>query len=280
VSRAVHRVLSGGSRVWLDATAIERQQGAGTLARRFPTITATARARGVDWSREAVAVTPAAHYTMGGVVSDLDGRTSVPGVFVAGEAAATGVHGANRLASNSLLEGLVFGARAAHACAAYVAAHSRGGGRWQLHGAAAAHLVERAEMFARYERPHSPVPKGAAPDAELSDTAHEKALRAAIDLHLAIERDADGLREVLRLARAQHSEVAELADMAAQSAAARNESRGAHYRTDAPHADQTQQTRRAWISHAVSPTDLLSSPHSHRAVSSHRSDSFRSVSAC
>ena len=82
---------------------------------RFPTISAACRAAGLDLARDRVPVSPAAHYMMGGVETDLEGRTSVPNLFAAGEVASTGVHGANRLASNSLLEGLVFGARAAEA---------------------------------------------------------------------------------------------------------------------------------------------------------------------
>ncbi|WP_194420048.1 L-aspartate oxidase [Microbacterium abyssi] len=112
VARAVARQAAlQGSAVRLDATMI----GAARLAERFPTIDRVTRERGFDWAREPVPVTPAAHYLMGGVVTDLDGRTSVPGLFAAGEVARTGVHGANRLASNSLLEAAVFGARAAAA---------------------------------------------------------------------------------------------------------------------------------------------------------------------
>ena len=81
--------------------------------RRFPTIDAMCRGVGLDLARDPNPVRPAAHYMMGGVVTDLSGRTSLPGLYAAGEAACTGVHGANRLASNSLLEGLVFGARSA-----------------------------------------------------------------------------------------------------------------------------------------------------------------------
>ncbi|KZE41254.1 L-aspartate oxidase [Microbacterium sp. T32] len=113
VARANARAMAaqGGRPVRLDATAL----GPERLARRFPTIDAAVRARGLDWSREPIPVTPAAHYLMGGVVTDLDGRTTVPGLYAVGETARTGVHGANRLASNSLLEGAVFGARAGDA---------------------------------------------------------------------------------------------------------------------------------------------------------------------
>ena len=85
------------------------------VRRRFPTIARACREAGFDLAVDRVPVSPAAHYVMGGVETDLQGRTSLAGLFAAGEAACTGVHGANRLASNSLLEGLVFGARAAEA---------------------------------------------------------------------------------------------------------------------------------------------------------------------
>jgi L-aspartate oxidase len=100
----------GGRPVLLDATELG---GADFLARRFPTIDAALRERGFDWSKEPIPVTPAAHYWMGGVRTDVWGRTSVPGLYAVGEVACTGVHGANRLASNSLLESLVFAWRCA-----------------------------------------------------------------------------------------------------------------------------------------------------------------------
>lgn len=103
---------AGPDHVFLDATGIEAANGPGYLARRFPTIDATTTALGFDWRRDWLPVAPAAHYWMGGIATDLHGRTSVPGLYAAGEAACTGVHGANRLASNSLLEGLVFSRRA------------------------------------------------------------------------------------------------------------------------------------------------------------------------
>jgi L-aspartate oxidase len=108
---AAEMAAQGGIPVVLDATML----GESFLAERFPVIDRAVRASGIDWSQEYVPVSPAAHYWMGGVVTDLDGRTTVPGLYAVGEVARTGVHGANRLASNSLLEGAVFGARVARA---------------------------------------------------------------------------------------------------------------------------------------------------------------------
>ncbi|MBU4464885.1 MAG: L-aspartate oxidase, partial [Actinobacteria bacterium] len=116
VARAIARQMDAqdGRPVFLDATAL----GADFLARRFPTIDRAARDRGLDWAVAPIPVTPAAHYLMGGITTDLHGRTSIPGLYAVGEVARTGVHGANRLASNSLLEGAVFGARAGDTIAA------------------------------------------------------------------------------------------------------------------------------------------------------------------
>src|SRR4029453_14491744 len=104
---AARMAATGARHLWLDATSIPADH----LERRFPTILARCRAAGTDPSRQPIPVSPAAHYLMGGALTDLDGRTSLPGLFAVGEAACTGVHGANRLASNSLLEGVVFAAR-------------------------------------------------------------------------------------------------------------------------------------------------------------------------
>ncbi|WP_045730595.1 L-aspartate oxidase [Pseudarthrobacter chlorophenolicus] len=113
-SIALHLAKLGnpGGHVYLDARPIEQARGAGFLSRRFPTLTRKTLNAGIDWARELVPVAPAAHYWMGGIATDLHARTSIPGLYAAGEVACTGVQGANRLASNSLLEGLVFGRRA------------------------------------------------------------------------------------------------------------------------------------------------------------------------
>ena len=106
VARSIARQMAaqGGAPVLLDATGL----GTAVLAERFPGIERVCRAHGFDWSREPIPVTPAAHYWMGGIETDLWGRSSLPGLYAVGEVASTGVHGANRLASNSLLESLVF----------------------------------------------------------------------------------------------------------------------------------------------------------------------------
>ncbi|MFM8239409.1 MAG: L-aspartate oxidase [Actinomycetota bacterium] len=115
VSRAILRRMreTGSAHVWLDARAF----GEKLWEERFPTILASCRAHGIDPVTELVPVAPASHYASGGVRTDLDGRASIPGLFACGEVACTGVHGANRLASNSLLEGLVFAARIGQALA-------------------------------------------------------------------------------------------------------------------------------------------------------------------
>jgi L-aspartate oxidase len=113
VARGIQRTMieQGGQPVLLDATAL----GSEFLAQRFPSITKACRSYGLNWGKEPIPVTPAAHYWMGGIATDTFGRTSVPGLFAVGEVACTGAHGANRLASNSLLESIVFAYRAVEA---------------------------------------------------------------------------------------------------------------------------------------------------------------------
>jgi L-aspartate oxidase len=243
--------------VWLDASGIEAAQGAGTLERRFPALTAATRARGYDWAKEPIPVAPAAHYTMGGVVTDLDGRTSIPGLFAAGEVACTGVHGANRLASNSLLEGLAFGANAGRAAAEYSRGSEGSALEWRMRGAAAARLIGRAESLPAPVSSDAPkfVPAERGTDwltgdgeaAARVNAVSEISIRELASRDLGIERDAAGLSRVISAAeRPGGGTLAELAAMVAQAAAARTESRGAHQRLEFPETDPAQQRRIAW----------------------------------
>jgi L-aspartate oxidase len=113
VARGIQRTMieQGGQPVLLDATAL----GSDFLAQRFPSITKACRSYGLNWGRDPIPVTPAAHYWMGGIATDTFGRTSISGLYAVGEVACTGAHGANRLASNSLLESIVFAHRAVKA---------------------------------------------------------------------------------------------------------------------------------------------------------------------
>lgn len=111
IARAIYAMQSGGGRVWLDARRLLDSD----VMTAFPSAYRTCRAHGIDPHRDVIPVTPAAHYHMGGVAVDLDGRASMEGLWAVGEAACTGLHGANRLASNSLLEAVVFGRRVGRA---------------------------------------------------------------------------------------------------------------------------------------------------------------------
>src|ERR1700733_10975558 len=193
---------------------------------RFPGISAFLHQHGLDLARDLIPVRPAAHYLMGGVRTDVDGRTSLPGLYAAGEVACTGVHGANRLASNSLLEGLVFGARAAEAM--------RG----------AEHRAQSSELRADAKRVQDHEPRDfSEPLRELQQLMWSKA---------GLLRDAEGLRaaagEFPRLSRAwrgawltralvEYRNLHTVSKLIVQSALAREESRGAHYRNDFPRRD-------------------------------------------
>ena len=125
VARAIDFEMKkhGLDHVWLDATPIVRERGAAFLVEHFPTIHARCLALGIDITREPIPVVPAAHYTCGGVVTDLEGRADLPGLYAVGEATYTGLHGANRLASKSLLECVVLG----RTCAERIAATAQAG---------------------------------------------------------------------------------------------------------------------------------------------------------
>ncbi|KZE92543.1 L-aspartate oxidase [Agromyces sp. NDB4Y10] len=234
VARAVWRRMAeqGGAPVVLDATHL----GADRLAGRFPGIDAACRAAGFDWSREPVPVVPAAHYAMGGVATDLDGRTNLPGLWAVGEVARTGVHGANRLASNSLLEGAVFAERAARdlASAAAVPASVPPAGDPTGHAGpdAAARGVSERNSFDAHQ------PAAAVVDRE--------ALQALMWEHVGLERDAAGLAaasarldawrapDVVDRRTAEDRNLLDLARLTVAAALTRTASVGAHTRRDAP----------------------------------------------
>ncbi len=202
------------------------------LAARFPGISAFLAHYGLDLSRDLIPVRPAAHYLMGGIRTDLDGRTSLAGLYAAGEAACTGVHGANRLASNSLLEGLVFGARAARSMLADApplthAAPDPGRAPMQLSPSEEAHVecfiaALQASMWANAGllREASSLQLGLAAQAEIETALAEIAATGHASRRLA---------EAMALSRVAHAILV--------SALARTESRGAHFRSDYPRRD-------------------------------------------
>ncbi|MBV9142269.1 MAG: L-aspartate oxidase [Pseudonocardiales bacterium] len=202
---------TGTDHVLLDATHLDGAQ----LRRRFPTVYAACRAIGVDPGAAPIPVAPAAHYQCGGVVTDTSGRTTVPGLYAAGEVARTGLHGANRLASNSLLEGLVMGSRAAEAVAADLVVVAR--------------------------------PGPSLPPSLLRPVADRDAVQRAMSAHAGIGRDAAGLAAAAsviaratthRLVRTpcdvEDAALTLAAAAVIAAASARTESRGCHLRTDHP----------------------------------------------
>jgi L-aspartate oxidase len=235
VARAVWRRMSEqhGVPVLLDATGL----GADRLAHRFPGLDTACRAAGYDWSAEPVPITPAAHYAMGGVVTDLDGRTSLPGLFAVGETARTGVHGANRLASNSLLEAAVFADRAARALGDGAGAPRASSG--------VAGFGDRA----RHAVAHGALDRVSAVIPESGDMAHRvidrEELQHLMWEHVGLERDAEGLGAAsAQLAAwtapaprdrrsAEDRNLLDLARLTVAAALTRGESVGAHFRTDA-----------------------------------------------
>ncbi len=220
VARAIFReARAGRGPVCLDLRHLEGSR----VRTRFPRIHATCLRFGVDITCDLVPVTPAAHYVMGGVATDLQGRTTLPALYAAGEVAGTGVHGANRLASNSLLEGLVYGARAAEAMLADAHAAPHPG----------PHTSARADTTgAGFSRPE---------------------LRQRAWAGLGVERDGQGIQELLAYldtlqgmaerrprdrAAAEDQNLVAVTRAMAQCAVFREESRGGHFRRDFPDPDQ------------------------------------------
>lgn len=221
VARQIFRQRRGGRKVFLDATAMGKR-----FAKRFPGIFALCAARGIDPRKDPIPVTPAAHYMMGGIATDLVGRSSLPRLYAVGEVARTGVHGANRLASNSLLEGLVFAERVARDLVA--------------------------------TPPLTQVPRGTSwsvpklMDRGAAQVAAD-AVREIMWNHAGIARTAAGLRKCIaeldeienRLPSGATEELnlVQTGRLIAEAALLRKESRGGHYRSDYPRAQRAWQGR-------------------------------------
>jgi L-aspartate oxidase len=214
VAREIYRERQKGRRIYLDARKLGK-----SFRKRFPGIFALCKARGIDPSKDLIPVIPAAHYMMGGIVTDLAGRSSMERLYACGEVSRTGVHGANRLASNSLLEGLVFAERVA---------------RDMIARPAISGMPRRKEWEA-------PVLK----DRGAAQVAAD-GIRNVMWNHAGIDRTAKGLRKGLELladietrlpeGATEEANMIQTARLIVTGAVQRKESRGGHYRSDFPHA--------------------------------------------
>ncbi|MFJ2111139.1 MULTISPECIES: L-aspartate oxidase [unclassified Streptomyces] len=249
VAKAIMRRMreQGAEHMYLDA----RHFGAEMWATRFPTILAACRAHGIDPVTEPVPVAPAAHYASGGIVTDLRGRTTVPGLYACGEAACTGVHGANRLASNSLLEGLVFAER--------IAADIEAGPRREPAAGPAAVPVEPAgtvhlpliapEARAGIQRIMSQgagVLRSARSLEEAGRALAEVELTAEGDQEPADRRTGDPKAAVPGVDSWETTNLLCVARVLVAAALEREETRGCHWREDSPERDDT-----GWRRHLV-----------------------------
>jgi L-aspartate oxidase len=225
VSRSIVAEMrrTGTRDVFLDMTALSEE----FLRERFPKIYETCKFYGLNIATDLLPVSPASHYCMGGIRTDLHGRSTVPGLYAAGEVTCTGVHGANRLASNSLLEGLVFGARAG---AAAVADNSK-------------FKIQNSKLENEDQKTET---KDLRPDSAGIATAVKKRVKRVMWERVGILRDKDSLKRALRefkqieeanLSTSSRNFVT-LAKLVASGALWREESRGGHFRNDFPERDE------------------------------------------
>ena len=230
--------------VYLDMTAKPKD----FLEKRFPRIYSTCLSYGLDLASDLAPVSPAAHFTMGGVKADLWGRTSVAGLYAAGETAATGVHGANRLASNSLLEGLVFGARAGIAMMKDAPGSKKNAGH--LPGVPAPkNWNNSSEKSAEKAKPKPAASNGL---TQLKELMWKCAgiLRSGKELKTAIDAlRSMGIPQPARNGRFDHElrNLYTLGSLIARSALTREESRGSHYRSDFPYRDDEKLQKHSLI---------------------------------
>ena len=230
VARSIWRRILQGGRVFLDASMISAGVG-----ERFPTVSNLCREHGFDLEHQPVPVTPAAHYHMGGIAVDASGRTSVAGLWACGEAARTGLHGANRLASNSLLQAVVFGPAGGEALARSC--------REPVHSVRLRNIAGAAGQ--------SLAPRPWLDDASTAASEAEGRLRGLMWTGAGIERDAGSLkrargelaeiRSSLPSGRCELDNMVEVAELVIQAAVVRTESRGAHCRTDFPQMSECWQ---------------------------------------
>lgn len=245
VARAIYQTMAAtnAEHLWLDATMID------DFPRRFPTIWDACRAAGLDPTRDWLPVAPAAHYLSGGVVTDLDGASTLPHLWACGECACSGVHGANRLASNSLLDGLVFGRRVVCAIVAgKTGPESTGAMAGVLSLAAPDVDVSLDPIVLRKERVTEPAALRGA--VQRTMTADCGVVRDAVNLQMAADTLADlaNLAEDLPARRMATYEVINLLRVSrviVAAALAREESRGAHTRREWPYTDD------AWLGRLV-----------------------------
>ncbi len=246
VARAIttEMIKTNSQHVYLDMTAKPKE----FLEKRFPRIFATCAGYGLDLATDLAPVSPAAHFMMGGVKTDLWGHSSVPGLYAAGETAATGVHGANRLASNSLLEGLVFGARAGDAMMKDAPGSKKNAGH--LPGSLAPKTWNQAEGKSTTAK-SKPAPSEALQNLRELMWKRVGILRGGKELKVAIETlKTMAVPQSEKNGRADHElkNLHALGLLIARSALAREESRGSHYRSDFPYRDDDKFQKHSLIS--------------------------------